>query len=163
MSGRHKWSELRRRLTPEQRKYIEKKKAEAIAVMDREIHIEPIVLDWSAWYSWLDIERDARYDGVVVPNKEPGIYEVRLHKQKERLVIGRSNDLRMRIKQGLVRGKVPHSTGERIRAGIKKGEISASDISIRWAVTDRPSAVQEELHRRYRGQFGELPKYSKRG
>jgi hypothetical protein len=28
-------------------------------------------------------------------------------------------------------------------------------------LVDRPAAVEEELHRRYRAKFGELPKYTK--
>ena len=155
MSGRHKWSEIRKCFTPEDRRYIAKKKAEALAIMDREIHIEPIVLDWSGWHSWLDVERDARYDGVVVPNKQPGVYEVRITGQKERLTIGRSNDLRMRIKQGLVRGKVGHPAGKKIR-----DKENVEDVEVRWAITDRPAAVEEELHKRHEGRFGGLPKYT---
>ncbi|MXY46368.1 MAG: hypothetical protein F4Y44_05160 [Chloroflexi bacterium] len=129
-----------------------------------EIQIPPIALDWSYWHSWWDVERDARHDGVVVPNKQPGVYEVMLDDvRKTLLAIGRTNDLRMRIKQGLVRGKTPHSVGKRIRADIKDGRVCASDIGIRWAVTDRPAAVAEELHRRYKARFGELPKYNMRG
>ena len=128
-----------------------------------EIHIEPIVLEWSYWHSWEEVERDARQYGVVVPNKEAGVYEVKLADERKLLMIGRTNDLRMRIKQGLVRGKVPHSVGERIRADMKEGNVRASDIGIRWAVTDRPAAVAEELHKRYKALFGELPKYNMRG
>lgn len=61
----------------------------------------------------------------------------------------------MRIKQGLVKGKVPHSAGKRIRA-----QEDLSRLVVRWAVTDRPAAVEEELHKKYKAKFGELPKYT---
>lgn len=168
MSGRRLWSELTKQSTPEQTRYIKENKGEATAETGRErhseIHIPPIKLEWSYWHSWRDVERDARQDGVVVPNKEPGVYEVMLDDgRKTLLALGRTNDLRMQIKQGLVRGKAPHSVGDRIRADMKEGKIRASDIGIRWAVTDRPAAVAEELHKRYKAWFGELPKYNKRG
>jgi len=37
---------------------------------------------------------------------------------------------------------------------------NVSTIVLRWAVTTRPSAVEEELHRRYKEKFGRLPKYT---
>ncbi len=61
----------------------------------------------------------------------------------------------MRVRQGLVKGKVPHSTGERM-----KGEkLDFSKIVVRWATTNRPSAIEEELHKRYIKKFGSLPRY----
>ena len=168
MSGHHPWSELKKNFTPEQTKRIKVQVENAIAGMERERHAEiripPIALEWSRWHSWLDVEQDARYDGaVVVPDGQPGVYEVKLDGERKLLAIGRTNDLRMRIKQGLVRGKVPHSVGKKIRAAIKNDELHPSDIGIRWAVTDRPAAVEEELMMRHKGKFGGLPKYSKHG
>ena len=160
MSGHHKFSELTKHFTPERKRRIAEMTAKMLAKMDREIHIEPIVLEWSEWHPWLDVERDARQGGVVVPNKQPGVYEVRLKGQKERLAIGKSNDLRMRIKQGLVRGSVPHPAGKKIRADMKHCQLPSSDVSIRWAVTDRPAAVAEELFLRHEGRFGAPPKYN---
>lgn len=55
----------------------------------------------------------------------------------------------MRVKQGLVRGKVPHSTGERMRAD----GLDFSKIVVRWAATDRPSAAEEEMHKRHETEF----------
>ena len=167
MSGHRPWSELIKDFSPERKQRIKAEAAKLREKIEREkhseIHIEPIALEWSYWHSWGDVERDARQDGAVVPNKEPGVYEVKLADERKLLMIGRSNDLRMQIKQGLVRGKVPHSVGKKIRADLKDGKLCASDIGIRWAVTDRPAAVAEELHKRYKGQFGELPKYNSRG
>ena len=74
---------------------------------------------------------------------------------QKRLTIGKASNLRMRVKQGLVKGKVPHSTGDRIR-----GLEDTSQIVIRWAETDRPSAVEEELHRAYIETYAELPTHT---
>jgi len=125
--------------------------------MEREaVAIPPIVLDWSDWTAWSDLKVDARYGGGVrVPNREPGVYEAKCTDAEERLTIGKASDLRMRIKQGLVKGKVPHSAGQRIRAN-----EDISRIVVRWAVTDRPAATEEELHKRYQAKFGKFPKYT---
>ena len=168
MSGHRPWSEISKDFTPEQRRRIKAEGDSLRAEMERErhseIHIPPIALEWSWWHSWWDVEQDARQGGAVVPNGQPGVYEVMLDDgRKNLLAIGRTNDLRMRIKQGLVRGKVPHSVGEKIRVAIKNEELHPGDIGIRWAVTDRPAAVAEELHRRHKGKFGGLPKYNSRG
>jgi len=120
------------------------------------INIPPIILKWSDWVSWGDLIIDARgEDGVKVPNHEPGVYEVRYKNSEERLTIGKASDLRMRIKQGLVKGKAKHSSGSKIRTN-----EDVSRLVVRWAITNRPAAVEEELHRRYRIKFGELPKYT---
>jgi len=119
------------------------------------IEIPKITLDWSDWYPWDDVKKDAgKEGGIKIPNKRSGVYEVKYKDADKRLTIGKASDLRMRIRQGLVKGKTPHSAGERIR----KNE-DMSKIVIRWAITDRPAAVEEELHRRHKEKFGELPKY----
>ena len=60
----------------------------------------------------------------------------------------------MRIKQALVKGKMGHPSGEKIRA-----KENTSKILVRWAITDRNAAVEEELHKRHLRKFGKLPKY----
>ena len=75
--------------------------------------------------------------------------------ESERLTIGKTSDLRFRIKQGLVKGKTPHSTGERMRSE----NVDFSKVVVRWAITDRPSAIEEELHKKYVQKYGKLPKY----
>ena len=123
------------------------------------INIPSIVLKWSEWISWNDLRVDARGKSlveVIAPNKEKGVYEVKLKNTDERLTIGKASDLRMRIKQGLVRGRVPHSAGRRIRAN-----EDVSNVVVRWAITNRPAAAEEELHRHYQTRFSELPKYTK--
>ena len=120
------------------------------------IQIEPIELIWSDWFKWRDVEIDVRKGGVRLPNGEPGVYEAKYVDQEERLTIGKASNLRMRVKQGLVKGKTPHSAGSSIRES-----ENVNNVVVRWAVTDRPSAVEEELHKRYLAKFGKLPKYVK--
>ena len=123
-----------------------------------EIQIGRIFLDWSDWHAWSRLEVDARSDPEgITPPKQAGVYEARLTDREERLTIGKAHNLRMRVKQGLVRGKAPHSSGEKIR---ESEETSA--VVIRWAVTDRPAAVEEELHRCHSEEFGSLPTYTER-
>ena len=161
MSGRHPWSEIKKGFTPEQNKRIKAQVEKTILEMKRERHAEvripPIALEWSEWHWWEDVEDDARQGGVTVPNGQPGVYEVKLADERKLLAIGRATDLRMQIKQGLVRGKLPNSAGKRIRA-----KEDVHDIGIRWAVTDRPAAVKEELLMQHEGKFGGLPKYTKK-
>jgi hypothetical protein len=84
--------------------------------MEEVINIPPITLKWSGWVEWDEIKKDTRMGGIKIPNMKPGVYEAKYVDCEERLTIGRASDLRMRIRQGLVKGKTPHSAGERIRA-----------------------------------------------
>ncbi len=120
------------------------------------IEIPPIQLKWSEWTPWDSLKLNARIGGVKVPNKKSGVYEVKYRDCDERLTIGKASNLRRRIKRGLVEGKIPHSAGKKIHA-----YEDTSKIVVRWAVTDRPAAVEEELHRRHLNRFGKLPKYVK--
>src|SRR5437867_623504 len=83
--------------------------------------------------------------GAPVPNKRPGVYEARRREADERLTIGKAKDLRHRVKQGLIRGEAPHPSGAAIRA---KEDLAR--VEVRWAITERPAAVEEELHQRHR-------------
>lgn len=122
------------------------------------INIPAVMLKWSDWVSWSDLMVDARGEsGVRVPNYIPGVYEVKYRDSEERLTIGETSNLRMRIKQGLVKGKTPHSSGSKIRTN-----EDVSRLVVRWAITDRPKAVEEELHRRHKSKFGKSPKYTER-
>ena len=124
----------------------------------QELCIPVIRLEWSDWTEWDKIKNDAMgKNGVPIPNGKPGVYEARLNDQEERLHIGKASNLRMRVRQGLVKGKIRHSTGDKIR----KFE-NTSAILVRWAETDRPAAAEEELHRLHKERFsGRLPKYTK--
>jgi len=55
-----------------------------------------------------------------------------------------------------VKGKIPHPGGARIRA-----QEDVARLMVRWAVTGRPAAAEEELHQAYRRKFGRLPAYVK--
>ncbi len=124
----------------------------------RHVEIQPITLLWSDWHTWDRLTIDARTNAnAITPPSSSGVYEARLQGQDERLTIGKAANLRRRVKQGLVKGKSPHSAGKDIRA-----LEDTSRILIRWAETDRPAAVEEDLHRRYKEVFGRLPKYTDR-
>jgi hypothetical protein len=118
------------------------------------IQLPLIALTWSEWTTWDDLKSDTGNRGAKIPSV-PGIYEVKYADTHERLTIGRTSNLRQRIRGGLVNGTSPHSTGEKIR----KYE-NTSQLVIRWAKTDRPAASEEEYHMRYKAQFGQLPKYT---
>jgi len=118
------------------------------------IDIPSVTLRWSDWVHWDEIKKDARKGGIKIPNKKPGVYEAKYEDSEERLTIGKASDLRRRVRQGLVKGKTQHSAGEKIRAN-----EDTSRIVVRWAITDRPATVEEELHKRHLNKFGTLPKY----
>lgn len=122
----------------------------------QEIHPD-IVLEWSDWYSWEDIEipnwGGRGREGVYIPNRAPGVYEVRYVDADERLAIGETMDLRGRIRQALVKGKRPHAAGKRIRAN-----EDISKIVVRWAVTDKHKEAEAALKGMHVATFGRLPK-----
>lgn len=115
------------------------------------ITIPEINLEWSDWHSWESVNKFVRDGGVEIPSEKSGVYEVRLRGEGDRREhIGRASDLRGRVRQALVRGKRPHTAGKRFRA---QGEEFLAQLEIRWAETDRPAAVEEELHRQYQSKF----------
>lgn len=121
------------------------------------IDIPRIVLEWSEWIAWEDLKVDARSGrGIKLPNKVSRVYEAKYEEDEERLTIGKASDLRMRVRQGLVKGKARHSAGRKIRAANE----DFSRIVARWAISDRPAAAEEELHKRHLASFGRLPKYT---
>lgn len=124
------------------------------ATSDDIIDVPRITLNWSPWYLWEQVALSVRDGGVSVPFAA-GVYEARYVDQDERLTIGKASRLRMRVKQGLVRGKLQHPAGIRIRQ-----REDTTRIVVRWAVVDRRAAVEEELHHRHRAQFGRLPRYT---
>jgi len=122
------------------------------------LEIPPIVLAWSPWERWNDLKKDERLrTGARVPAGRPGVYEVIREHTLERLTIGRASDLRERVKAQLVRGVGPHPAGTQIRE-----HEDTSRVLVRWAVTDRAAAAEEELHRQHIRQHGRLPKYTQR-
>ena len=119
------------------------------------LRIPDIELRWSEWHRWKDLIEDARSGGIKIPNGYSGVYEVKYIDSDERLTIGKASDLRMRIRQGLLKGKAKHSSGDKIRLN-----EDLSKLIVRWAETDRPSAAEEELHRRYLENNSKWPKYT---
>jgi len=119
------------------------------------IEIPRIELRWSEWHHWNDIIEDARSGGIKIPNGVSGVYEVKYLDSEERLTIGKASDLRMRVRQGLIKGKTKHSSGDKIRAN-----EDVSTLLVRWAESERPAATEEELHRRYVEKHSKWPKYT---
>jgi hypothetical protein len=126
------------------------------AAEEQTIEIPKITLNWSEWTSWASIALLEHEGGVHVPNKVPGVYEAKHEHLDECLTIGKASDLRWRVRQCLVRGKAPHSSGSLIRAN-----EDLTTVFVRGAITDRPAAAEEELHRLYCSKYECLPKYTK--
>ncbi len=123
--------------------------------MEKEtINIPSIELEWSCWICWNQLKNDLS----MVPGIS-GVYEVKLiNENEEMLHIGRSKEqgLRERIRK-MLNGR-NHSSGERIIA-----HEDITKVYVRWAVTDRPFAVEEELHLCYHHNHQEHPpKHDKR-
>jgi hypothetical protein len=119
------------------------------------IHIPEITLDWSDWHPWESIKINAgQPDGVFIPDIA-GVYEVKYQDSEIRLTIGKTVDLRRRVRRSLVQGKLPHSSGKRIR-----DSEDTSRLVVRWATTEYPAAVEEALHQQYIKKHGVLPKYT---
>ena len=70
------------------------------------INIPVIILNWSEWTSWASIELLERSGGVAIPNGVPGVYEAKHAQLDECLTIGKASNLRHRVRQGLVRGRL---------------------------------------------------------
>ena len=94
---------------------------------------------------------------MAIPNQVPGVYEVKYADRDgdERLYIGKAADLRMRVRQGLVKGKLPHLGGKNIR-----DTEHVSRLVVRWAATNRPAAAEEELHQAYRSSSAHSPRHA---
>ena len=117
------------------------------------IDLGTVTLQWSDWFPWDSIKADARFPGgISIPNFKSGVYEVIRKGEEKRLTIGKASNLRMRIRQGLVKGKTKHSAGTKIRRN-----ENTSLLLVRWAETEKPAGVEEHLHRLYVERFGEWP------
>ena len=122
------------------------------------VEIPVIVLHWSYQWRWEEIA-GAREDSrdIDLPPGAPGVYDVRAKGRYETLYIGQTSDLMRRVYYGLVQGVMPHVAGDKIREN-----ENLADLSVRWAYTDRPAAVEEELHRLHIETFGYPPTYAGR-
>ena len=124
-----------------------------------EIELPTVVLRWSYFERWEDVATGmADGERIDTPPDEPGVYEVAGDSRDgSRLYIGRAADLKSRVCYALIVEKPPHPAGQKIREN-----EDLAQLSIRWAVTDRPAAVEEELHRRHIETYGRWPKYTMR-
>jgi hypothetical protein len=122
------------------------------------LDLRAIELKWSEWFTWEDLAKDDRRgEGIQVPDGTPGVYEAKLEGANDFLMIGKAADLQSRIKAGLVKGSLRHEAGAKIRAN-----EDLSRVRVRWALTGRPAAAEEELHQQHLRRFGRLPKYTQR-
>lgn len=121
------------------------------------IKIGDIVIEWSKWHSWQEISVDGRKNGgVKIPDRSPGVYEVKKKGGKKRLLIGGTKNLRRMIRECLVTGRLerPYSAGNEIALHEK-----VSQVVIRWGVTTKPRAVAEELLQRHLKKYSSYPEY----
>ena len=131
--------------------------AEPVPGEAEDLVIGAIRLQWSRWYRWHELEEDCRGGGgVLVPRKQPGVYEAKRVGAKRRLIIGKAVGLSVRVKYGLVNGTLPYLAGRKIEL-----YDDISRVRIRWACTSRPAAAEEELHQRHLREFGCLPTYTR--
>ncbi|MBM3472183.1 MAG: hypothetical protein FJX75_02780 [Armatimonadetes bacterium] len=122
------------------------------------IELPPIILNWSYFWDWDEIANGTDDDeDIDLPPSEPGVYRVIGGREVETLCIGRAANLRQRICSALIAGKAPHTAGCKIREN-----EDLSTVRIAWAVTNRPAAAEEELHRRHVERNGHWPKYTQR-
>lgn len=116
------------------------------------IRIEPITLSWTPWFEWATLRRRANSVGGVAIPKEPGVYELRLVGSRHPIYIGCTNRLWRRLRV-LLRGI--HKPGGKILQ-----QYRTDVLQIRWAETQRPACVEEELLRLFVRRHGRLPIYN---
>ncbi len=117
-----------------------------------------VVLRWSYQWGWDELANAADDSpDIDLPPEAPGVYDVRGRGRYESLYIGQTQDLLRRVYYGLVKGILPHTAGDKIREN-----ENPPDLSVRWAYTDRPAAVEEELIRLHIETFGHPPTYAAR-
>jgi len=128
-----------------------------LPVEDQVLQTGPIFLEWYRWFRWPELAVSEKSPDRIGPPTDAGVYEVRFEGEEQRLYIGKATNLDRRIKQDLIRGYHVHPAGPALRA-----EKDKSRILIRWTDTDRPAAVEEELHRLHLERFDAYPKYTQR-
>jgi hypothetical protein len=116
-----------------------------------------MALNWTEWFEWSALRTDGRKVGALKVPAKPGVYEAKYSDAERCLHIGQTANLLRRVKQAMVKGKLPHAAGERIRA-----EEDVSKIVVRWAETDHCEEIERQLHEEHRGQFGKMPKHDRR-
>ncbi len=118
------------------------------------LDIGRIELEWSWWEWWMDIRGGFLGGARVEVPVQAGVYEVKRHGEDKLLYVGRATNLQARIVHQLVKGTGVHPAGGRIRETEKLGRLC-----VRWAATDRPAAVEEELLRAHVEAWEALPEY----
>jgi len=120
------------------------------------LELPPIWLPWSCVEDWTDVIGTGEHsDEILLPPAKPGVYEVKVRGEAEPIYIGKTLNLRRRIMEALIEGSMLHTAGQKMREN-----ENFADLSVRWAVTDRPAAAEEELWRRHVEFWGRPPKYS---
>ena len=123
--------------------------------MKETIKIPEIILNWRELCLFEEIAKNVKEGGINVPNK-PGVYKV-LDEKNETIQIGRSSNVRNRVKQGFVKGKTSHSTRKRM---LNK-KVNLQNLKIQWAETEWPNSVEEYLHKEFKKNYKRLPKFTK--
>ena len=118
------------------------------------LEIPPIVLRWSYSERWDDVAGTGEHATEFQLPTDPGVYFVYRVGEPVLLYIGGTSNLRRRVTDALVRGKLMHIAGQKIREG-----EDVEGLRVAWAVTDRPAAAEEELHRKHLERCGRPPKY----
>jgi hypothetical protein len=119
------------------------------------LDIGRIHLSWSWWEWWMEICGGFLGGAQVEVPRESGVYEVKVHGEETLLYIGKAVTLQMRVIHQLVRGTGLHAAGRKIEQNEDVGRVC-----VRWAITDRPAAAEEELVRAHVEAFGAPPKYT---
>lgn len=127
--------------------------------MEQTIILGVIQLKWSDWITFEKVRIDNRVSKLNLP-KSAGVYEVVMNVDDDRLTIGKTGNLCDRLKC-LIRGNDGHSAGKKIK-GAFPDEAMRSKFLIRFALTSRPAAIEEELHRLHKETYGILPRYTDR-
>jgi len=124
-----------------------------------ELEIGTIHLRWSYLEQWEDLAGTGEHAAEVsLPPDEPGVYEVYRRGQPAPIYIGQSANLKRRIMNAMIQGTAIHQAGRKMRENEKP-----SELSIRWAPTERPAAAEEELYRLHAQMWGTPPEHARRG
>lgn len=116
------------------------------------IRIEPITLAWTRWHDWDSLRRRSNSVGGIAITQAGGVYEIRHTKSSEPIYIGCTNRLWRRLKV-LLRGK--HKPGFKILNSLR-----TNALKIRWAETQRPACIEEELLNRFQRRHRRLPRFN---
>ena len=113
-------------------------------IMEKDIiYLPSFEIEWDRWRVWNQLK-----DNLDIIPEECGVYEVKRMYEEIRLDIGCTEKLKGRI-TSLLKGT--HSVGEKIRS-----KENPSALVIRWAITDRPEAIEKALMIRHLLKFDSI-------